>query len=193
MRKRNSLLLVLSLCALVLVSVGSARGAASSKDGPKAALQRRGDAPRSDAWMTKQVRHQLLMLPYYSVFDDLGYRVNGDRVELYGDVTRPSLKSDAENAVKRIEGVRGVDNQIHVLPASFFDDQIRIATYRAIYGYPALRRYAIGSNPPIRIIVDNGNVRLIGYVDSQMDKQIAYMRASSVPGTFSVSDELRID
>jgi hyperosmotically inducible protein len=144
--------------------------------------------------ITKEARHELLLLPYYGVFDNLQYRVAPDgSVTLIGQVARPTLKSDAENAVKHIEGVERVDNQIEVLPTSPMDDQIRIATYRAIYGNSTLNTYALRAVPPIHIIVKNGHVSLEGVVARQMDKQIAEQQAKSVPNVFSVTDNLRVE
>jgi hyperosmotically inducible periplasmic protein len=143
--------------------------------------------------ITKEVRHELIMLPYYGVFDNLAYRVDGSKVTLFGQVTRPTLKSDAERAVKRIEGVELVDNQIEVLPLSPNDDQIRRATYRKIYSNPALQRYQMGAVPPIHIIVKNGNITLVGVVANQMDKTIAGIRANALPGVFSVTNNLRVE
>lgn len=148
----------------------------------------------SDARLVKEVRHQLLMLPYYSIFDDLGFRVNGDTVTLVGDVTRPVLKSDAENVVKRIEGVGQVVNQINVLPLSTMDDQIRMSMARAIYGDPQIgTRYGYQALPSIHIIVSNGHVRLEGVVASEADKNLINMRARSVPNVFSVDNELQVE
>lgn len=138
------------------------------------------------------VRHELVMLPYYSLFDDLGYQVDGSTVTLTGDVVRPVLKSDAENVVKRIPGVTNVVNDIKVLPLSPFDNQTRMAVYRSIFGYASLYRYAMGTQPSIHIIVDNGHVTLKGVVDNEGDKNIAYLRANGVPGVFSVTNELRV-
>ncbi|MGH9814622.1 MAG: BON domain-containing protein, partial [Candidatus Acidiferrales bacterium] len=118
----------------------------------------------------KEVRHELVMLPYYSVFDNLEYRVENYTVYLSGQVTRPTLKSDAEARVRDIEGVENVVNQIEVLPPSNHDDRIRLATYRAIFGQAGMHRYAIQSVPPIHIIVKNGHVRLVGVVASEADK-----------------------
>jgi hyperosmotically inducible protein len=140
--------------------------------------------------LIKEVRHQLVMLPYYSVFDNLAYKVDGDAVTLYGQVTRPTLKSDAEAAVKSIEGVASVVNNIEVLPLSPMDDQLRRAVYRAIYGDSALSRYSIQAVPPIHIIVKNGNATLEGVVDSESDKNLANLRASQVPNVFSVKNNL---
>ena len=159
-----------------------------------AALGRQAAAPSAAATarITKEVRHELLMLPYFSVFDNLSYKVDGYNVTLIGQVTRPTLKSDAENVVKRIEGVEHVDNQIEVLPVSPNDDRIRRAVYRAIYGYPALQKYALGVQQPIRIIVKNGNVTLEGVVDNEADKNIANIRANGVSGVFSAKNNLQV-
>jgi hyperosmotically inducible periplasmic protein len=119
-------------------------------------------------------------------------QVDGYNVTLLGQVVRPSLKSDAENAVKHIEGVEKIDNQIEVLPPSTTDDSLRLALYRAIYGYPALEKYALGVQKPIRIIVKNGHVALEGVVDSDADKTMAGLRAKGVPGTFSVTNNLQV-
>jgi hyperosmotically inducible protein len=144
--------------------------------------------------IVKEVHHELVMLPFYGVFDNLAYKVSPDgTVTLLGQVSRPTLKSDAENVVKRIEGVERVDNQIKVLPASPNDDRIRRAVYRAIYGNEVLSQYALRAVPPIHIIVENGNVTLEGVVARQMDKQIAEMQTKSVPGVFSVTDNLRVE
>jgi len=142
--------------------------------------------------LQKKVRHELVMMPYFSVFDNMSYRIDNGVVTLMGQVTRPVLKSDAERLVSHIEGVRGVVNTIEVLPASPFDDRIRIAAYRAIYGYGPLQRYALGAVKPIRIIVKNGNISLEGVVDSEMDRNLANIRANSIPGVFSVSNDLRV-
>src|SRR5882724_6606434 len=140
--------------------------------------------------LSKEVRHQLVMLPWYSVFDNLAYKVEGDKVTLYGQVTRPTLKSDAEGVVKGIEGVSTVVNNIEVLPTSPMDDQLRRALYRAIYGDPGLSRYSIQAVPSIHIIVKNGNVILEGAVDSEADKNLAGIRANQVPNVFSVKNNL---
>ena len=107
--------------------------------------------------LTKEVRHQLLLLPYYSVFDNLMFKVDGDNVTLLGQVVRPTLKSDAESAVKGIESVASVNNQIEVLPVSPMDDQLRRAVYRAVYGDTALSRYGMSALPSIHLIVKNGH------------------------------------
>lgn len=150
--------------------------------------------PADEAKLIKQVRHELLMLPYFGVFDDLGFTVNGSTVTLLGEVTRPTLKSDAGNVVKRVEGVTNVVNNIEVLPLSPMDDQIRRAVYRAIYGDPTLSmRYGYQALPSIHIIVKNGNVRLEGVVANEADKNLAGLRANGVPNVFSVQNDLRIE
>ena len=140
--------------------------------------------------LVKEVRHQLLLLPYYSVFDNLLFKVEGDKVTLLGQVVRPTLKSDAENAVKSIEGVASVNDQIEILPVSPMDDQLRRAVYRAIYGDGVLSRYGMSALPSIHIIVKNGNVTLEGVVDSESDKNLANLRASAVPNVFSATNNL---
>ncbi len=143
--------------------------------------------------LENKVRHELVMLPYLNVFDDVSYRVDGGTVTLFGKVTQPVLKSDAANAVKHIEGVTRVDNQIEVLPLSPFDNQIRLRTYRAIYGFAPLQRYGLGVIPSIHIIVKNGNVTLAGAVSSETDRNLAYLRANGVSGVFSVTNQIRVD
>jgi osmotically-inducible protein OsmY len=140
----------------------------------------------------KEVRHELIMLPYLGVFDNLAYRVDGTAVILSGQVTRPTLKTDAERAVKGIEGVDKVDNQIEVLPPSTMDDQLRRRLYTAIYGFPSLQKYALGVQQPIRIIVKSGRVTLEGVVDNETDKNTAGIRANGVPGIFSVTNNLQV-
>ena len=133
------------------------------------------------------------MMPYLGVFDTLSYRVDNGVVTLLGEVTRPTLKVDAGRVVHHIEGVSRVVNEIEVLPLSNFDDRIRLATYRAIYGYGPLQRYSMGTQPSIRIIVKNGNVSLEGFVSNEMDRNLANMRANQVPGVFRVTNDLTVD
>lgn len=143
--------------------------------------------------VSREVRHQLVMLPRYSVFDMLQYTVNGGHITLKGQVVTPVLKSDAEAAVKSVEGVESVDNQIEVLPLSPNDDQIRHAEFRAIYSQPNLQRYAEGAVQAIHIIVKNGHVTLEGSVASEADKDAANIKANGVPNVFSVTNDLTID
>jgi hyperosmotically inducible protein len=173
--------LLVGVAALVLMA---SLGYAQDRGQPSARSQER---------ITREVRHELLMLPYFGVFDNIAYKVDGGTVTLLGQVARPSLKSDAESAVKHIEGVDRVDNQIEVLPTSPMDDGLRRRLYRAIYGYPALEKYAMGVQKPIRIIVKNGHVTLEGVVDNEGDKNFAGLRANGVPGIFSVTNNLRVE
>jgi hyperosmotically inducible protein len=175
----------LSLCLLTLTSLAIAQDQ-HDKD------QRDQPSARSQERIQKEVRHELLMLPYFTVFDNIAYKVDGFSVTLLGQVTRPVTKSDAENVVKRIEGVEHVDNQIEVLPPSPMDDRIRQRLFRSIYGYPSLQKYALGVQKPIRIIVKNGRVSLEGVVDSEADKNLAGIRANSVSGIFSVTNNLQV-
>jgi hyperosmotically inducible protein len=161
---------------------------------PNATAQTRGLGPAGVQRLIKEVRHELLLLPYYGVFDNLAYKVDPDgTVTLLGQVTKPTLKSDAESAVKHIEGVEQIVNQIEVLPLSPADDRIRRAIYRSIFGNEALTQYAVQAVPPIHIIVKNGQVTLVGAVGSQLDKTLAGTQANSVSGVFSVTNDLIID
>jgi len=143
--------------------------------------------------LMKEVRHELVTLPYYGVFDNLAYRVDGSKVTLFGQVRDPKLKSDAEKAVKGIEGVSAVDNQIEVMPLSPADDSTRVAVYRAIYSKPSLQRYQMGAVPPIHIIVKNGDVTLEGFVANQMDREVAEIAAKGVGSTHKVTNNLKTD
>ena len=155
-----------------------------------ATISAKDKKPRS---LGDQVRRELIMLPYYSVFDWLGYELKGNQVTLSGQVTRPSLKSDAEAAVKDIEGVGSVLNNIEVLPLSPNDDRIRRAVFRTLYAENSpLFRYGVGAVDSIHIIVKNGNVTLVGTVNSEMDKNIAGVRTNSVTGVFSVTNNLTV-
>lgn len=172
MRRRLWLLIVLGLPSILFGQ--------TPREIPPQAVQR----------IAKEVRHEILMLPYYDVFDDIKFSVNGYEVTLMGQVTNPTLKHDAENVVKRIEGVEKVNNQIEVLPLSSMDNGLRLRLYRAIYGFPALEKYAMPVIKPIRIIVKNGQVTLEGVVDTQADKDLANIRANTVSGVFSVTNNL---
>jgi hyperosmotically inducible protein len=142
--------------------------------------------------LTEQVRHELVMIPYYNVFDDLNFRVDNGVVTLSGEVTQPVVKDDAERSVKHLAGVTQVINNIRVLPLSPMDNRIRMAEYRSIYGFGGLYRYGMGTQPSIHIIVENGHVTLVGVVDRQVDKDTANIRANLVPGVFSVTNDLRV-
>lgn len=180
---------VLAFFSLALV-FGLAGGAFAS---PAAKQPPPKDSANYQAWLTNQVRHELVMLPFYSVFDNLEYKVEGTKVTLIGQVVRPVLKGDAASAVKHIEGVESVDNQIEVLPLSPNDDRIRRAEFRAIYSFPSLQMYSVRSVPPIHIIAKNGHVTLEGAVATQADKDAANIVANGVPGVFSVTNNLRVD
>jgi hyperosmotically inducible periplasmic protein len=157
------------------------------------AQEHRQPSEKGEMRLQKEVRHELVMLPTYDVFDNLAYKVEGGTVTLFGQVTRPTLKSDAERVVKGIEGVERVDNQIEVLPLSPNDDQLRRAVYRAIYGTDGLDRYAMRAVPTIHIIVNNGHVTLEGAVATEGDKNLANIKANSVSGVFSVTNNLQVD
>jgi len=176
----------LLILGALLVMVSGTPLLANSKTQPQR------DPAQEQAHLIKEVHHELVMLPYLSVFDNLEYRVDGTKVTLIGQVTQPILKDEAGRVVKGIEGVTEVDNQIQVLPLSAFDDQIRHAEFRAIYSFPALSRYAWGAIPQIHIIVENGQVTLYGIVDSQADKDVAGFRANTVPNVFSVTNNLQV-
>jgi hyperosmotically inducible protein len=177
---------------LIISAVLIALPAAAQKNSLPAGTNALRGNPSQDR-ITREVRHELVMLPYYGVFDNLAYSVNGGVVTLYGQVTNPTLKGDAGNAVKGIEGVTRVDNRIEVLPLSPVDDQIRRAEYRAIYSEPSLSRYALQAVPPIHVIVNNGKVTLVGVVASEADKNLAGLRANGVSGVFSVNNELSVE
>lgn len=154
--------------------------------------QQREVSPKAVERIQKEVRHELVMLPYLTVFDNLAYKVDGYNVLLVGQVTNPTVKSDAEASVKKIEGVEKVDNQIEVLPLSPMDDGLRRRLYRAIYSYAPMQKYDMPTLQPIRIIVKNGHVTLEGVVDNAGDKNIANIRANGVPGVFSVTNNLAV-
>ena len=149
-------------------------------------------SPQAVERIQKEVRHEILMLPYFDVFDNIAFKVDGDDVTLFGQVTRPTLKTDVERVVKTIEGVEKVDNQIEVLPVSPNDDRLRLRLFRAIYGFNALQRYALPVVKPVRIIVKNGHVTLEGIVDSEGDKDLVNLRARGVSGSFSVTNNLTV-
>ena len=143
--------------------------------------------------LARQVRHELVTLPYYGVFDNLAYNINGSTVTLYGEVVRPTTRSSAEKRVRQVSGVSRVVNNIEVLPLSGFDDQIRIATYRSLARTAGLNRYLQGANPSLHIVVNNGHVTLEGVVANSSDKTLANMAARQVTGTFSVTNNLRVE
>jgi hyperosmotically inducible protein len=193
-----------ALAALCLVAWEPlASGQSSGKQDKPQNNQRESSSLKSPATrdqrrlvtLADEVRHQLVMLPYYSVFDWLEANVTakGD-VTITGDVVKPMTKSDAEARVKNLESVNRVDNKIEVLPLSPNDDQLRIALYRAIFKFDSpLFRYGTAAVPSIHIIVSNGHVRLKGVVATPEDGQLAYMAANGVPGVFDVKNELQVE
>jgi osmotically-inducible protein OsmY len=191
----NHKLVFLFVTWLAIATFATAQNSAPSsmqRDPQAAPMQRDQPSARSQERIQKEVRHELLMLPWFGVFDNIAYKVDGYNVTLYGQVVRPSLKSDAENVVKHIEGVERVDNKIEVLPPSPMDDRLRIQLFHAIYGYEPLQKYALGVQKPMRIIVKNGHVTLEGVVDNEADKNAAGIRANGVPGIFSVTNNLQV-
>ncbi len=151
-----------------------------------------GDTSTPPVSLEERVRHELSRLPYYNVFDNLAYRVDNGKVILFGQVTEPVTKEDAERSVKHLEGVTSVESQIEVLPWSTFDNRIRMNAYRAIYGYGPLQHYGVGSLRSIHIVVKNGNITLAGVVQNQTDRNLAYVRANGVPGVFAVTNDLQV-
>jgi hyperosmotically inducible protein len=149
--------------------------------------------PRLEQRLSNSVRHQLVMIPQFSVFDNLAYRVDGGTVTLTGQVRNPIIKSEAEQSIKHLEGVEHVNNQIEILPASFNDDRIRRQVARAVFNDPRLTSYAIQPVPPIHIIVKNGHVDLEGIVRTETDKNDAFIRANGVSGVFSVQNNLQVE
>jgi len=185
--------LVLSL-SLTGFAAGLPAASADGKAPVSKTVQRdQGNTTRRQAWLDNQIRHKLVMLIDYTVFDNLAYRVNGSTVELFGQVTRPSLRSGAEQEVKKIEGVDRVVNRIEVLPVSFFDDRLRVQLYRTIFSDTTLSRYSLQAVPPIHIIVNRGHVTLEGIVANETEKNLAFLKASSVPLSFSVKNNLRVE
>lgn len=185
------------MLAVLLMSVAVCAQDRNPQDSKNASAQSTRGAELSQKGVDriiKEVHHELVMLPFYGVFDNLAYNVSTDGiVTLLGEVSRPTLKSDAEKVVRDIEGVERVDNQIKVLPVSPNDDRIRRATYRKIFGHAVLSQYQLRAVPPIHIIVENGHVTLEGVVARQMEKQIAGMRANTVSGVFSVANNLKVE
>jgi hyperosmotically inducible protein len=174
---------LIGLAAVVLLAATTGFGSPSTGD---------QQPYNGSAAIEQSVRKELVTLPYYGVFDNLAFKVDGDTVMLSGQVVRPTTRSDAAARVARIAGVEHVVNNIEVLPLSSFDSAIRVRTYRAVFSRGSLYRYAMGANPSIHIVVDNSRITLEGVVSNQMDSQLAYMAASGVPGVFSVTNNLRV-
>jgi hyperosmotically inducible protein len=176
--KRFFAAMVLSLSMATMVASGMANPA--------------GDAATTEKTL-KKIRKELVTLPFYSVFDNLSFKYEEGVVTLYGQVSRPTLRKDAERVVEKVSGVDQVVNRIEVLPLSSFDNQIRLATYRAIYRQPGLDRLSFQANPPIHIVVKNGNVTLEGVVPTKGDSIRAYLAANGVSNVFSVTNNLRVE
>jgi len=173
-------------------SGASGMGSPSTTASPSTPQSDRGPSQKAEDRLYKEVRHELVMLPNLSLWDNLAYKVDGYKVTLLGQVRNAGLKSEAEKSVKHIEGVEQVDNQIEVLPPSPADDRIRIAVARSIFDAPGLFPYAMESVPPIHIIVNGGHVALEGVVNNEGDKNMAEMRAKQIPGVFSVTNKLQV-
>jgi hyperosmotically inducible periplasmic protein len=182
MRRIKNLVLAIAATFAVAVSAAAATPAVTTVDQGFGQQQ-----------ITKKVRKELVTLPYYGVFDNLAYKVEGSTVTLYGQVTRPSTRADAERRVARIKGVERVVNEIEVLPLSSFDDSIRARTYRTLFRAGGLYRYAMGANPSVHIVVNRGHVTLEGVVSNEGDRRLAYLVTSGVPGVFSVTNNLRTE
>jgi hyperosmotically inducible protein len=172
---------LLTITAIAVLSVVPAMG------------QRNRGIEVTNPQLAKKVRHELVTLPYYGVFDNLAYNINGSTVTLYGQVVQPTTRSDAERRVRRLEGVSRVINNIKVLPLSGFDNRIRQATYRSLARTGGLYRYLQGANPSIHIVVDNGHITLEGVVSNKGDSTLANIAARQVPGAFSVTNNLRVE
>lgn len=181
------------ILAFLLLTLLAQLASATSDPPQSEPKKQRPSEPQTEQKLAREVRHQLVLLPYYSVFDNLAFSVNEDIVTLSGQVVRPTLKSDAEAAVKSVEGVAKVVNNIEVLPVSPNDDRLRLVLYRAIYGDTVLQKYGLQAVPPIHIIVKNGHVMLVGVVATEMEKNVAGMRANGVSGVFSVDNQLRVE
>lgn len=184
---------LIALAALFLTAGAGVTTAQQKKQAQLGSPDTR-DTRRMEA-LKEQVRHQLVMLPYYSVFDWLQAGVKPDgTVVLKGEVTRPTLKNDAEHRVKNIEAATRVINNIEVLPLSTFDDELRVALYRSLFRYNSpLFRYGTQSVPPIHIIVKNGRVALEGAVNNENDKTVAGLKAKGISGVFDVKNNLRVE
>ena len=183
MKKGSGLFLLAMMCfAMAASAIAQQSGGAQASTGQQRMQER----------ISREVYHELVMLPQLTIFDNLQFKVDGSKVSLMGQVNNAILKDSAEKVVKKIEGVESVDNQIEVLPASPNDDRIRRRVARAIFNDDRLFRYSMGSVPPIHIIVKNGHVTLEGVVDSQTDKDAATLRANGVPGVFSVENHLKV-
>ena len=178
-------LLMLSILSIVLTGVSTVAISAQTMMNDATTIEKTKTA--------RQVRKEILSLPYYDVFDAIGYKLEGSTVTLEGFVVRPYTKSEAESAVADVDGIQKVVNNIEVLPLSPSDDRIRVRIYRSIADQGGLYRYLLGTNPAIRIIVNNGRVRLEGYVGSEGDKTLAGIAAKEIFGVFEVKNNLQLE
>ncbi len=186
----------LNMClaaVLILGATGFAAAKSASQPVQPPAISDPDTNPKMEQRVVDQVRHELVMLPQFGIFDNLAYKVDGGTVTLLGQVRNAVLKDEAEHSVKHIEGVDKVENQIEILPASFNDDRIRRQVARAVFNQPRLFNYAIQPTPPIHIIVKNGRVDLQGMVRDQGDKDVAFIMANGVPGVFAVQNDLQVE
>jgi hyperosmotically inducible protein len=174
---------IIALVAFFAIAASAALGAPTASKEPGLSQEQ----------IAKKVRHELVTLPYYGVWDNLAYKVEGDTVTLYGQVVRPTTRKDAERRVSRINGIERVVNNIEVLPLSSFDDSVRVRTFRALVRAGGLYRYMMGANPSIHIIVNRGHLSLEGVVSGRGDAQLAYITARGVAGAFSVTNNLRVE
>jgi hyperosmotically inducible protein len=179
---------VTGFAAIILAVAPAGMAFASSNDQPVTNTDQ-----RFEQRLSKQVRHELVMIPQLTVFDNLEYRVDGSTVTLSGQVRNAFIKDSAEKSVKHIEGVERVNSQIEILPTSFNDDRIRVRVARSVFRDPRLSMYAIQPLPPIRIIVKNGHVDLEGVVRTEAEKNDAFIRANGVFGVFSVQNNLQVE
>jgi hyperosmotically inducible protein len=175
---------VFALAAALVLAASAAVAAPAETSGERAAYEQ----------LAKKVRKELVTLPWYGVFDNLAYEIDGSTVKLYGQVVQPSTRKDAERRVRKLKGVEQVVNNIEVLPLSPFDDSIRASAYRTLFGWNSpLFRYGRGVNPSVHIVVNRGRLTLEGVVASEGDRRLAYMLANSIPGVFSVTNNLRAE
>jgi hyperosmotically inducible periplasmic protein len=201
MRKTYAAIAVATMSCLFLTLAGAqaAQPPASNQTvttpqdtGAQNQMQSEQVSPEAQQAIFKKIVHAIVMLPYYGVYDNIGFRLQGRTVILEGQVLRSSLKPDAERAVKKVEGVDKVVNNIEVLPPGPIDQRIREQVREAIYSYGPLFKYSNMPNPPIRIIVKNARVTLTGVVDNETDKGLCTMRANQVHDVLSVTNNLRV-
>ena len=184
MKMKAMLNRLVALVAALVVAASVAAAAPADQMGERAAFEQ----------LAKKVRKELVTLPWYGVFDNLAYEIDGSTVKLYGQVVRPTTRTDAERRVRKLKGVEQVVNNIEVLPLSSFDDRIRVSAYRSLFGWNSpLFRYGRGTNPSIHIVVERGHLTLEGVVSNEGDRRLAYIMANGVPGVFSVTNNLRAE